>query len=68
MPIVAVDGLSCSCLAWTFKLVPNKNTQRSAYSMPGHSPVHFTDQYVVLWDKKNLRVLHNMGACSGAVG
>jgi hypothetical protein len=27
-------------------------TQRSAYSMPGHSPVHYTGQYVVLCDEK----------------
>ena len=48
MPVVSHDGLSCSGLAWTFKLLRYQvNTQRLARSMLSDSPVPFRDQHMV---------------------
>ena len=50
--ILSFDGLSFSGLAWTFKLQPSKQTQRPAYDMVGHSPVHFGDQHAFKQDSE----------------
>jgi len=48
MSVVSLDSLSFSGLVWTLKLLPSKHTQRPAYGMLGHSPVHSRDQHMVL--------------------
>ena len=35
MPIVSFDSLNFSGLAWTFKLLPSKHTERPAYGLLG---------------------------------
>jgi hypothetical protein len=39
MPILSLDGLSISGVAWTFKLLSSK--QRLAYGMLSYLPVDF---------------------------
>jgi len=33
MPVVSLDGLSFSGLAWTFKLLPSKHTETNMWSV-----------------------------------
>jgi hypothetical protein len=45
MPVVCLDGLSFSGLAWTFRLQSSKHTE-TAYGTIGYLPVHFADQHM----------------------
>lgn len=69
MPVVSLDSLSYSGLVQTLKLLPSKYTQRPAYGMLGHLPVHSRDQHMVLQDDKG-QVTHQQtsGAESPASG
>jgi hypothetical protein len=49
MPIVFCDGLSLSGLTGHLNCYQT-NTQRSAYGMVGHLPLHFNDKHVVSLD------------------
>jgi hypothetical protein len=49
MPILSINGLSFSGLAWTFKLPPSK-VQRTGHGMLGHWQLHFKDQHMVMRD------------------
>jgi hypothetical protein len=51
MPIVSLDGLSFSGLAWMFKLLPSKITHTSILHARSFA-VYFRDQHMVSWDKK----------------
>jgi len=43
MPVVSVDDLSFSGLAWTFRWLTSK---RPACGTKGHWPIHFRDQHM----------------------